>query len=255
MATELYFDTARLGRMCSRARTAERDFSKLASQLGSSLYFERFLAEGHGSLPSRLRERLPGLACWHGIAGLKGGLQHFVNLPSDGSVLLASQSHTLITLGAECLFDRSDRVLATDLEWPPYLAVLKRTAVQHGKRLGILAVRQRVLSQQMDKAALAREIVQAHSQGGFNGLLLSDITHTGVKMPVWEVMHAIRSTTRPCFTVIDGAQALAHYPVDLTTLNVDLYLAGTQNGLGAIIRCAWHLRRQASTESAAHSAI
>jgi hypothetical protein len=57
MTTELYFDTARLGRMCKEARQAEQDFSKLASQLGSSLYWERFLAEGFEALPTSLRDR------------------------------------------------------------------------------------------------------------------------------------------------------------------------------------------------------
>ncbi len=38
MTTELYLDTARLGRMCRGARVAEQDFATLASQLGSSLY-------------------------------------------------------------------------------------------------------------------------------------------------------------------------------------------------------------------------
>jgi len=232
MATELYFDTARLGRMCTEARKAERDFAKLASQLGSSLYFERFLAEGFRSLPSKLGDRLPGLHCWEGIAGLKRGLQQFVSLPDDGQVLLASQSSTLITLAAELLFRHCDSVLATDLEWPPYLVVLKRTANRFGKRLVVTPVRQRVLSGQLDRATLTQEIVDAYLHAGCDGLFLSHITHTTVRMPVRQILHSLPADYRPRFTVIDGAQALGHLPVRLDTPGIDLYLAGTQKWFG-----------------------
>ena len=50
MPAEIYLDTARLGRMCPGARRAEQAFATLASQLGSSLYLERFLAHGFESL-------------------------------------------------------------------------------------------------------------------------------------------------------------------------------------------------------------
>ena len=46
MSTELYLDTARLGRMCRGARTAEQEFAGLVSQLRSTLYFGRFLTDG-----------------------------------------------------------------------------------------------------------------------------------------------------------------------------------------------------------------
>ena len=52
MSTELYLDTARLGRMCRGARLAEQDFGRLVGRLGSSLYLEQFLADGFRSLPN-----------------------------------------------------------------------------------------------------------------------------------------------------------------------------------------------------------
>lgn len=232
MTTVLYFDTARLGRMCRGAYSAERDFSKLASQHGSSLYFERFLADGHESLPKKLRDRLPGLQSWLGVSELKHGLKRFVALPVDGSALLASQSRTLITLAAECLFGRCERVLATDLEWPPYLAALKRTTVRHGKQLHVARERQQVLSGSVAKTALIEKVVDAYREGGFDGLFLSDVTHTGVRMPSREILQAIPAAVRPRFTVIDGAQALAHRPLRLDAIGADLYLAGAQKWFG-----------------------
>jgi hypothetical protein len=233
MATELYFDTARLGRMCPSARKAEQDFSKLASQLGSSLYWERFLTQGYGALPPSLRRRSPALSCWSGLAGLKHGLAEFASLPAGGKVLLAGQSCTLITLAAECLFQKCTRVLATDLEWPPYLAILKRIAVRHGKTLCVLSLRHQVLIAGCNRQELAQSLVSRYFRSSCDGLFLSDITHTGVKVPYADALQTISRFTRPKFTVIDGAQAFGQRPVRLNGGEANLYLAGTQKWFGA----------------------
>jgi aspartate aminotransferase-like enzyme len=233
MTTELYFDTARLGRMCTEARQAEQDFSKLASQLGSSLYWERFLAEGFEALPTSLRRRSPALSSWNGLTGLQRRLANFVLLPETGSALMAGQSRTLITLAAECLYQKCNRVLATDLEWPPYLAILKRIAVQHGKSLHVCPLRQQVLSANLGRQAMVDSLVSAYSRHDCDGLFLSDITNTGVSVPYELIAHRIAQFRPPCFSVIDGAQAFGQRPVDLSKSQIDLYLAGTQKWFGA----------------------
>jgi hypothetical protein len=233
MATELYFDTARLGRMCRSACSAERDFTKLASQLGSSLYWERFLVEGFNSLPDSLRRRCSALSCWDGLASFQQGLADFVSLPSNGAVLFAGQSRTLMTLAAECLFQRCQRVFATDLEWPPYLAILKLAAVRHGKTLRVLPLRHAVLTANCHRQELTKRVVADVLHHDCDGLFLSDITHTGVKIPYQQVLDDMTRLRHPCFTVIDGAQALGQHPVMLNHGKVDLYLTGTQKWFGA----------------------
>src|SRR5690606_13207145 len=124
-------------------------------------------------------------------------------------------------------FRRCDAVLATDLEWPPYLVTLKRTANRHGKRLVVVPVRNRVLSCRMDRTALTQEILRAYQSTGCDGLFLSHITNTTVRMPVRQILHSLPAGRRPIFPVIDGAQALGHLPLVLNTSGIDLYLAGT----------------------------
>ena len=58
MHTRLYLDTARLGRMCPEAQAADRDFARLASEEGCSLYFEHFLRWGYTALPPSLARRV-----------------------------------------------------------------------------------------------------------------------------------------------------------------------------------------------------
>ena len=54
MASTLYLDTARLGRMCPEAQAADHDFARLAGEEGCSLYFEQFLRWGYMALPQSL---------------------------------------------------------------------------------------------------------------------------------------------------------------------------------------------------------
>jgi selenocysteine lyase/cysteine desulfurase len=120
--------------MCRRARLAEQDFCWLVSQLGSSLYLERFLNQGFRSLPTCYRQSMLGLSAWRGIGRLKSDFRRFVNA-DGGHVFFCSQSRPFIEMAAACLFGKADTVLTTDLAWPPYLACLRQLAEQRGKRI------------------------------------------------------------------------------------------------------------------------
>ena len=121
MPTEIYLDTARLGRMCEGARRAEHDFARLVSRLGSPLYWDQFLSSGFRSLPRRQRDAFRGLRVWDGFDCFRSDLGKFVEQPAKCSTFVFSQSHNMIRLVAEFLCRRSNRILTTDLEWPPYL--------------------------------------------------------------------------------------------------------------------------------------
>jgi hypothetical protein len=83
MPTELYLDTARLGRMHPAAVTAARDFDRLCSREGGSPLVERLIGEGAGDWPSRFRRRYPGLAGWGGLDALKSSLRAVAGVPAD----------------------------------------------------------------------------------------------------------------------------------------------------------------------------
>lgn len=228
MATELYLDTARLGRMCPRARRAELDFLKLASQLGSSLYWEEFLTDGWRALPARRRANVPDLACWLGLDEFARELSRFAGASATGHVLLAGQSRTLPTIAAMQLFEQCSSVLATDLDWPPYLVTLRRLARAAGKTFHVARVRRLVLEESCPKETLLDALAVSYEQHRCDGLFLSDITATGVRMPLRELLPRLHAIRRPRLVAIDGAQALNHYPQPLANLPADIYLAGTQ---------------------------
>lgn len=67
----LYLDTARLGQTSPSALETLLDFFRLTAEQPSSLYTDRFLAEGIEAAPDSWIDRFPGLKRWRGIAELK----------------------------------------------------------------------------------------------------------------------------------------------------------------------------------------
>ncbi len=231
MNTELYLDTARLGRMCHGARAAEHDFSRLVSQLPSPLYFGRFLTCGFDALSYCDRRRYPGLRCWAGVTEFKREFGRFVSQPPCPTILF-STSRSLIRFAAECLFDSASTVLTTDLAWPPYLEMLQNVASQRNATLHVVRLRRMVFDGSADEDGVAQAVVQDYRAHDCDGLFLSDISTLGVRIPVRRIIHGLAPYRRP-FVVVDGAQALGQRPVNIQALNCDLYLAGTQKWFSA----------------------
>jgi len=229
MHNELYLDTARLGRMCRGARSAEQDFCWLVSQLGSSLYLEQFLSHGFASLPCSLRRRVPGLRCWHGLQQLGESLGEFVRQPPELPNYFFGQTSEMMRFAAESLFSHSRRVLTTDLCWPPYLEMLRQTARELDRQLSVLPLKQMVASDLATSSEVAEHVAQVYHAKRCDGLFLTDISYLGVVLPVEQLVTELN----PNFAVIDGAQAFHQRSVDLTKLPCDLYLAGTQKWFGA----------------------
>src|SRR4051794_2825672 len=111
MPTELYLDTARLGRMHPAALSAARDFDRLCGHEGGSPLVERLIGDGSANWPASLRRRHPGLAAWGGLDVLKGSLRALAGVPADADVHLAGRSGVLMRLVARAMFRRCRRVL------------------------------------------------------------------------------------------------------------------------------------------------
>ena len=208
MATALYLDTARLGRMCRGARLAEQDFGWLVGRLGSSLYLERFLTRGYGSLPARLRRTVPYLRCWPGAAQFRRIFGRSLHQPAGLPTYLFAQSFSLIRFAAECMFESANTVLTTDLAWPPYLDTLQQVAQLRNATLHVVRLRQMVFDGSADIDAVSQVVTEAYRAHACDGLFLSDISYLGVRMPVRQIINGVARYQRP-FAAIDGAQAVA----------------------------------------------
>ena len=212
--------------MCESARRAEHDFARLVSRLGSPLYWDRFLTQGFQSLSARLRRQLRDLDCWRGFNQFLNDLAGFVKQPDDCTTLVFSQSRNMIRLAAEFLTQNSKRILATDLEWPPYLRMLRTVAQHNSCELVIVPLSEAVFKNNLDARQVTHRVLHSSKYSGCDGVFLSDITHLGVRMPLGHIIPKLKENRIK--TVVDGAQAINHRPVNVSKLGCDLYLAGTQ---------------------------
>jgi hypothetical protein len=231
MATDLYLDTARFGLTAPRARQAHADFLRLGAEEGGSFRVDAFLRRGADAWPAQMRSHYPGLADWHGLAGLKESLGAFAGCAAGTPVLLANRSAQLMKLAARALFRRCRSVLHTDLEWPGYLAILEEERRGSRGRLVCLPARDAVLRHRLEEAEFVRTVAVAYRRQACEGLFLSAVSFEGIRLPVAEIVAALRHACPPRFVVVDGAQALAHLPPGLPAC--DVYLAGCHKWLGA----------------------
>lgn len=222
----LYLDTARLGQMSPGAVEALTDFVRLTAEEPSGLYFEKFLKDGIDAWPESFGRCFPGLNCWQGIAALKQSLLSLVGSPPDGQVLLASRSAQLMELAAISQFRVCRRVLTTDLNWPAYQEILRREAVRTGGSVDVIPLRRSLLFDRMSETELVRHLTGEYAGRGCDGLFLPAVDNLGVRLPVASIVRSIKSTSRIAFTVVDGAQAIGHVPLDLDDDCYDLLVAG-----------------------------
>ncbi len=104
MATTLYLDTARLGRMSPQAQAANIAFTRLAGEVACSVRFEDLLYRGFDAWDAFLQERYLGLSDWHGLSRLKDSLRALTGAPCELPVFLASRTAELMRLSARLLF-------------------------------------------------------------------------------------------------------------------------------------------------------
>ena len=242
----LYLDTARLGRMSPGAAAAHRDFVALAGDEGGGLYFDRFLANGFRDCPGSFPTRYPGLASWHGVGGLKADLRELAGCAPDSPLLLASRSTALMRFAARLLYHPCRNVLTTDLDWPPYKAVLTAEAAASGRTLTEVPLHEGVLSGRLTEAELIDLVCDRFARAGCDGLYLTAVNNFGVRFPVEKVVRRLGAIHTVRVVVVDAAQEFCHIPHSLRSVSCDLHLAGAHKWLRGYhpLGMAFYGRRQ-----------
>jgi hypothetical protein len=231
----LYLDTARLGQTSPGALRTQLDFARLTAEQPSSLYFDRFLANGIETAPQDWFQRFPGLQCWGGISKLKAAIKQVALAPSSHEVVLASRSALLMRAAARLMFRVCKNVLVTDCSWPAYQAELHDAAARANRRVTCVNVRDSILDSQLGSTDVVRLLARRYEQDGCDGLFLPAVDNLGVRLPIREIVSAVEAIRKPRFVLVDGAQALGHLPnVDCHDV-CDLFLAGCHKWLRAYL--------------------
>lgn len=229
--TQLYLDTARLGRMTSRAQQMLFDFTRLAGEEGGSLFFERFLQQGCESWPAAIRSRFPSLTHWHGVAPLKQDLRTLAGGSPELPVLMVNRSTQLVKFAAQLLFQRCRNVLVTDLCWPRYWEILDHTAQQAGRPLMPVKVQALLAGDGTTDDEIIQAIRDQFQRSEADGLFLTAVSHLGQRLPLQRLVRSLETVRELRFVVVDGAQDFCHVSADLSMEYCDLYLTGSQKWL------------------------
>lgn len=219
--------------MTPSAQWALHDFVRVAGEVGCTLYFERFFKEGFSGWPACYQTRFPGLHWWGGIFELKKTLANYVGLPSASRVLLASRSTNLMKFAARLLFRGGKPVLVADLAWPSYQRILLREARKANTTLGWLKARSEILCQDISAEKIVNKLIDRFLTKKCGGIFIPEVSHDGIRLPVAEIIRAVRQCDRDAFVVIDGSQAFGQMPLDLSRVPCDFYLGGCHKWLGS----------------------
>jgi hypothetical protein len=192
-----------------------------------------FLRTGGGNWPGSLRSRYSALAAWRGISHFKDSLKRLTGAAPESHVLLANRSAMLMKLAARMLHHRCRSVLFTDLSWPGYLRILRRQRKPDENSLHGVWLRKRILMRKLPSDEVIDLLVGAFVHYGCDGLFLPLVDHMGVRLPAREIIREIRRRAELRFVVVDGAQALAHVPLQLAEDDYDFFIAGCHKWLGA----------------------
>jgi selenocysteine lyase/cysteine desulfurase len=231
LPTTLYLDTARLGRISSSAQQTHLEFVRLAAEEPSSLYFEEFLCSGYSAWPDSYRDRFPALSSWPGIDGLKTRLKQLAGGHVSSQVMIASRSAELMTLAARVLCKTCRSILTTDFNWPTYQLILQHEARRSGNPIQVAQLRASVLRNRMPPDELVARIVREFVSHNCDGLFLPAVDNWGIRLPITEIVTAIRRQAPLRFVVVDAAQAVAHVPIDDCLSVADFTIAGCHKWL------------------------
>jgi selenocysteine lyase/cysteine desulfurase len=230
-STQLYLDTARLGRMSGRAQQAHLDFTRLAGAEGGSLFFEQFLQHGSESWSDSVQSTFPGLACWQGVASLKRNLRTLAGSDPKLPVLMVNRLTQLMRFAARLLFQTCRNILVTDLGWPPYRDILEAEARRAGRLVTCLDVRELICKGHTTEDELIGAIQNRFLQTDCDGLFLTAVSHMGFRLPVERVVRTLEAARELRLVIVDGAQDFCHVSDDLNNGYCDLYLAGCHKWL------------------------
>jgi len=233
MATTLYLDTARLGKMSPRAQAANMAFTSLAGEVGCSVRFDELLYRGFSAWDACLQKRFRGLSDWRGLFGLKASLRALTGALPGLPVLLANRTAELMRLAARLLFRRCKRVLLSDLEWPAYQAILANEGRRTGGEVKQAPLREFLLNDGASPEEIVALLSAYYEDDGCDGLFLSSVTYEGIRLPVREIARSLVSAPQAPLVVVDGAQGFCHAPAELELGYCDFYLAGCHKWLRA----------------------
>jgi cysteine desulfurase/selenocysteine lyase len=144
-------------------------------------------------------------------------IAHFINAPEQSHVIWSkgtTEAINIVAFGLEHLLEKGDEILITSLEHHANLVPWQQLAFRTGARLRVLPL--------TSNGEWEDEFSQyfSHRTRIFAATQVSNAI--GVSTPLQIMLDHAKQ--QGAFTLVDGAQAVAHYQVDVQALDCDFYV-------------------------------
>jgi hypothetical protein len=222
-----------MGRISPTAMAIQADYLRFAAERGCPSSLRDLLTNGGRLWPTKLRQRFPSLARWHGVGHLKRRLGEIAGANKQATIMLASRSHSHMLLAAHLLCRNCATILTADLGWPRYHEILCDVARKLNRHVVQVSLRH-LAENNCSEALIVDAVTKAFRVSGASGLFLPAISHDGVQLPLGHIAHSVRASNELRFFAVDGAQHLAHGNGRFTEMDCDFYVAGTHKWLRSL---------------------
>lgn len=229
MSRPLYLDSARLGQFSINARRTLTDFLDLVGEAPTHPQLIEWLRNG-GSFAKDFES----LSRWQGIDAFEQTITEMFGAPATSRACMSSRSVTLIRLGLQQLFKRCRRCMTVDTCWPRYLHELHQAAARKSDSVFVKSFRRPVYDRSVSVEELCENLCFVYCAEGCDGLFLPAVDYMGTRLPIAEIVRAIRKFGGEVrFILVDAAQALGHVPLQEDCAVADYVVAGTHKWLGS----------------------
>lgn len=144
-------------------------------------------------------------------------LAAYVHCDPDDLVYVTNPSYAINIVAKSLKLEAGDEVLSTDIEY----GALDRTWNYYCRKAGATYVRQPVPLPLASREDMIKAFWQGYSPRT-KAVFISQITSsTALRLPVAEI--CAEAKRRGLLTIVDGAHVPGHIPLDLSTLDADVY--------------------------------
>jgi isopenicillin-N epimerase len=144
-------------------------------------------------------------------------LAAYINCDADDLVYVTNPSYAINIVAKSLDLKAGDEILSTDLEY----GALDRTWNYYCRKAGAKYVRQRIELPVLSKEAIIEQFWKGYSENT-KAIFISQITSaTALILPVKEICDMAKE--RGLLTIVDGAHVPGHVPLDMSTIQADVY--------------------------------
>jgi isopenicillin-N epimerase len=141
----------------------------------------------------------------------------YIGCPADDLVFVPNPSYALNIIGKSLKLNSGDEILSTDLEY----GALDRTWKYYAKKSGAHYIQQHIELPLTTKEMFVENFFKGLSQRT-KAIFISHITSsTALILPVKEICAIAKE--KGLITIVDGAHAPGHIPLNLSELQADIY--------------------------------